>query len=91
MDFVEIVYEGALEHYYWHHNHYEHLILMEDGAPVHHSNAQKYWREQLGLRKLKWPPNSPNLNPIESVWKQVKDQVQRRNRRQKQRPNVEIS
>jgi hypothetical protein len=51
-DFVEIVYEGALEHCYWHHDHYEHLILMEDGALVHRSNAQKIWREQLGLRKL---------------------------------------
>ena len=51
-DFVEIVYEGASKHYYWLHNHYEHLILMEDGAPVHCSNAQKDWRLQLGLRKL---------------------------------------
>ena len=54
-DFVEIVYEGTLEHYYWHHDHYEHLILMEDGALVHCSNAQKDWWEQLGLRKLEWP------------------------------------
>ena len=73
MDFIEIVYEGALEHYYWHHNHYEHLILME---PVHCSNAQKDWMEQLGLKKLEWPPNSPNFNPIENMWKQGKDQVQ---------------
>jgi transposase len=79
-DFVEIVSQGALEHYYWHHDHYEHLILMEDGAPVHGSNIQKDWREQLGLKKLEWPPNSLDLNPIENVWKQVKDQVQQRNR-----------
>ena len=53
---------------------------MEDGAPVHGSNIQKDWREQLGLKKLDWPPNSPDLNPIENVQKQVKDQVQQRNR-----------
>ena len=52
VDFVEIVCEGALKHYHWHHELHEHLILMEDGAPVHYINAQKDWREQFGLRKL---------------------------------------
>ena len=40
-DYVEIVCEGALEHYYWHHELHEHLILMEDSAPIHRSNGQK--------------------------------------------------
>jgi len=77
-DFVEIVCEGALEHYYWHYNQYKHLILMEGGAPLHHSKAQKFWREELGLTKLKWPTNSLDLNPIDNIWKQTKDQVQKR-------------
>jgi len=51
-DFVGIVCEGVLENYYWHHEHHEHLILMEDGALVHHNNAQKFWKKQLGLTKL---------------------------------------
>ena len=72
-DFVEIMYEATLEHYYYHHNNYEHLILMEDGALVHRSNAQKYWQEYLGLKKLKWPKNSRDLNPLKNIWKQVKN------------------
>jgi hypothetical protein len=51
-DFIEIVYESALEHYYYHHENYAHLILMEDGATVNRNNAPKFWREELGLTKL---------------------------------------
>lgn len=82
MDFIEIVYEGALLHYYLHLDHYEHLILMEDGALVHHSIVQKDQKEKLGLKKFEWPANSLDLNPIENMWKQVKNQVKQRNRLQ---------
>jgi len=67
MDFVEIVCEGALKNYYWHHDHHEHLILMEDGAPIHRINAHKFWREQLGLTRLEWLANSLDLNPIKNM------------------------
>jgi len=46
---------------------------MEGGAPIHCSNAKKDWKKELGLRKIEWLPNSLDLNPIENVWKQVKD------------------
>jgi hypothetical protein len=70
---------GSIRAYYWYH---EHLILLEDGTPVYCSNAQNFWREHLGLTKLEWPTNSLDLNPIENVWKQVKDQVQNKCRPQ---------
>jgi transposase len=38
------------------------IVLMEDGAPIHRSNAPKIWREKRRLRKLDWPPSSPDLN-----------------------------
>ncbi|RPA99187.1 hypothetical protein L873DRAFT_1566282, partial [Choiromyces venosus 120613-1] len=48
------------------------LIIMEDGAPSHiHHYHNQLW-EQLGLEKLMWLVNSPDLNPIETIWSEMK-------------------
>ena len=49
LDFVEVVYELALEPFYYHHDNYGHLISLEDGAPVYSSRVATNWREQIGL------------------------------------------
>lgn len=79
-DFVDIVYEGTLSGFYFLHDHPQDLTLMEDGAPVHRSVLPKLWRQAHGIKKLNWPANSPDLNPIENLWKIVKDGVQNKSR-----------
>jgi transposase len=74
-DFVDQVYEGPLRRFW---TDELGLILMEDGAPVHRSNAPKKWREDNNIAKLDWPAQSPDLNPIVNIWKQMKDGVQKR-------------
>jgi len=70
---VQNVYEGILSRFYFKHDAPEQLILMEDGAPVHHGKVLELWRKAHGIAKLQWLPNSLDLNPIENLWKIMKD------------------
>ena len=51
-------------------------IVMEDNAPVHKKICIPAW-EALGMETLEWPPNSPDLNPIENIWSYMKDIIAR--------------
>ena len=46
---------------------------MEDGAPAHRAAMTKQWHTQHGVKLFGgWLGNSPDLNPIESLWLQMK-------------------
>ena len=47
------------------------VVIIIDNARFHHANMHKEWRQQQGLDfALDFlPPYSPQLNPIERVWK----------------------
>jgi transposase len=47
------------------------VVVITDNARYHHSRLLKPWREkQAGRFELDFlPPYSPELNPIERVWK----------------------
>ena len=77
--FVQKVYEGIFSDFYFMHDEPEELTLMEDGAHVHRSNYSTSWRQAHDMKKLKWPTNSPNLNPIENLWKIVEDLLRHHN------------
>ena len=53
----------------------EKFIYMHDGAPPHKAIKTKAFLEKEKVPLLDWPGNSPDFNPIENVWKVLKDEV----------------
>ena len=50
-------------------------LFMHDGAPCHRAKAVKEWLDKHNIPIMTWPGNSQELNPIENVWKLMKDKV----------------
>jgi hypothetical protein len=53
-------------------------IFQEDNVPCHVSRRTNQWKTENDIPTLEWPPQSPDLNIIENVWKVIKTKVQRR-------------
>jgi hypothetical protein len=55
---------------------YPELRLMQDGASSYRAKAIALELEERGVKKIFWPPYSPDFNPIETVWDWMKDYIQ---------------
>src|SRR5947207_400342 len=51
-------------------------IVMKDNASVHKKICIPI-QKTLDMKTLDWPPNSPDLNPIEHIWSYMKNVIAR--------------
>ena len=53
----------------------EDAIFQQDNDPKHTSEKAIKWMEDHNISLLDWPPQSPDLNPIEHLWQHVKSEL----------------
>lgn len=84
------IFEGIMDSNFYHSILRDHLLpfvrssypdghrFMQDNDPKHTSRATKAWFEENGVHWWPTPPESPDLNPIENVWHQMKEHIRKK-------------
>jgi len=78
------IYLKILESYFLPFKHTAHelvgggVMFQQDNAPIHTARIVTKWFETNNIKIIDWPAASPDLNPIENIWKLLKNNVQKR-------------
>ena len=54
------------------------FVFQQDSAPIHSSRSTREWLRAHDVTVLDWPPKSPDANPIENLWQQLKTAINRK-------------
>ena len=48
------------------------FIFQDDNAPAHRAAQMDQWYDDNGVNRVQWPAQSPDANPIENLWDDIK-------------------
>ena len=59
------------------------FVFMQDNDPKHTAHTIRDWFAKNKIKKLEWPAQSPDLNPIEHIWDELERRLKGRNPKNK--------
>jgi hypothetical protein len=55
----------------------DHFIFQQDNCPIHTSAIAQNWFRDNDINVLPWPSRSPDINPIENIWRIMMNSMRR--------------
>ena len=66
------------------------MVIWKDEAKYHFAPIPTAYKNSHKFQRLDWPPQSPDLSPIENLWKRLKDRISARRHRIRRIEEMEI-